>query len=662
MKHARLLAVVLLCVSAVAVPAQAQVVNPRTVEFDPSADHSAVGSDSQPLVQRYDLQMFLVGAAQPFTTASLGKPAAQADGKIRVDFSTLVTPFPLADGSYVARVAAVGPTGSSASDPSNTFAFQSCAVTLGSPSQAFPAGGGAGSVTVNAGSGCSWTATSNASWVVLGPTSGSGTGQGQVNFTVTSNIGTARAATLTIGGQVFSVTQAAAVSCTYGLAGPTTPFAATGGSGTLSVTAGSGCAWTASSNASWLTVQAPGTGSGSGAASFSVAANTTTSTRSATLTAGGQVFTVTQAAAPCTYAITPASQSATQAGGGGSFAVSSSGGCGWSATSSAAWVTVTAPASGSGNGTVSYTVAPNAVMSARTATITAGGQVFTVTQAAAVLCTYGLAGPTTPFAATGGAGTLNVTVGSGCAWTATSNASWLTVQSPGSGNGNGAASFSVAANTTTSARSGALSVGGQVFNVNQAAAAMACSYSLSASSQGFTASGGGGSVNLTAPAGCAWTATNGGATWVTMGTPSGSGARLVTFTVQPNTNVVARTAALTIGGRPFTITQAAAACTYTLSAAASEQLGHAGGNGSVSVSCGTGCAWTAVSSATWVAVAAVSASGSGAGTVTYSVARNSTATARTATIAIGGRTYTVNQDAPNRPTAPKKVRLSVVGG
>ncbi len=88
----------LCALSPIAAAAQTTVTNPKVVEFDPSADHLAVSADGQALVSRYDLQIFLQGAAQPVSTASLGKPAPDADGKIRVDFSTILVGWPLANG------------------------------------------------------------------------------------------------------------------------------------------------------------------------------------------------------------------------------------------------------------------------------------------------------------------------------------------------------------------------------------------------------------------------------------------------------------------------------------------------------------------------------------------------------------------------------------
>ena len=82
-------------------------------------------------------------------------------------------------------------------------------------------------------------------------------------------------------------------------------------------------------------------------------------------------------------------------------------------------------------------------------------------------CTYSLA-PTNASVGSGAAsGSFTVTAAAGCTWSATSNASWLT--SAASGNGNGTASYSVAANTGSTPRTGTLTVGGQSFVVTQAA-------------------------------------------------------------------------------------------------------------------------------------------------------------------------------------------------
>jgi hypothetical protein len=81
-------------------------------------------------------------------------------------------------------------------------------------------------------------------------------------------------------------------------------------------------------------------------------------------------------------------------------------------------------------------------------------------------------------------------------------------------------------------------------------------------------------------------------------------------------------------------------CSYSISPT-SASYGASGGNGSVSVSTTAGCQWTASSNNSWIHVTGGS-SGNGPGTVSYSVDANSGG-ARTGTVTIAGRTFTVNQ-------------------
>jgi hypothetical protein len=83
-------------------------------------------------------------------------------------------------------------------------------------------------------------------------------------------------------------------SCTYALSPASATVGSGAGTSALTVTAGSGCPWSASSNVTWLT--ASRSGAGNGTVTYSVAANDG-STRSATLTVAGQAFVVTQQAA-----------------------------------------------------------------------------------------------------------------------------------------------------------------------------------------------------------------------------------------------------------------------------------------------------------------------------------------------------------------------------
>ena len=89
---------------------------------------------------------------------------------------------------------------------------------------------------------------------------------------------------------------------------------------------------------------------------------------------------ISDVAAGCTFSIAPTSESFPASGGTGSVAVMAPDGCMWTAASNDSWITIASGESGSGNGTVAYSVAANG-SSLRTGTMSIAGQTFTVTQA-----------------------------------------------------------------------------------------------------------------------------------------------------------------------------------------------------------------------------------------------------------------------------------------
>jgi hypothetical protein len=266
----------------------------------------------------------------------------------------------------------------------------------------------------------------------------------------------AQSTTLTIAGQTFTVTEAAA-TCSFSLSSGSQSFPGAGGSASVAVTATPGCSWTATSSATWVTVVTGAAGTGNGSDNYTVAANPTPPARSATLLIGGQSFTVTQSAPGCVVTLSPLSQTFSAAGGTGTIDVSANNGCSWTASSSASWLSVIIGGVGTGDGTISFSVIVNTTASARNATITVGGNVFTVNQAAA--CSFVVSPLTLTPAAAGSSGTLAITTQAGCTWTTATTVSWITVT--GSGTGSGTASYTVAPNTTSSSRLGTLAVAGK---------------------------------------------------------------------------------------------------------------------------------------------------------------------------------------------------------
>jgi hypothetical protein len=82
----------------------------------------------------------------------------------------------------------------------------------------------------------------------------------------------------------------------------------------------------------------------------------------------------------CVLTTSPLSQAFERSGGAAAFNVTTSmNDCSWTATTPADWITITSGSSGTGNGTVSFTVAANSGAD-RSANISVGAQTFKVTQ------------------------------------------------------------------------------------------------------------------------------------------------------------------------------------------------------------------------------------------------------------------------------------------
>ena len=128
---------------------------------------------------------------------------------------------------------------------------------------------------------------------------------------------------------------------------------------------------------------APASGTGTGSVNYTVAANTASAGRTGTLVVGGQTVTISQAGVPpaCAYTVSPLTATYPSAGGSGAVTVATTSACGWTAVSADNWITITSGASGSGNGTVSYSVQANLGLLARSGTLTVAGQTVTISQA-----------------------------------------------------------------------------------------------------------------------------------------------------------------------------------------------------------------------------------------------------------------------------------------
>jgi uncharacterized protein DUF5666/all-beta uncharacterized protein/BACON domain-containing protein len=157
------------------------------------------------------------------------------------------------------------------------------------------------------------------------------------------------------------------------------------------------------------------------------------------------------------------------AGGSGSVAVSAARDCTWAVATDVAWVTITGTRSGQGDGTIAFAVAANPAPAARSGALSVGSESLPLSQAGAP-CRYAITRGSDSIGATGGSLSFQLTTLAGCSWTASPDASWITIRSGGTGNASATVSLGIAANAGQS-RVGHVNVAGQIYTVNQEAAA-----------------------------------------------------------------------------------------------------------------------------------------------------------------------------------------------
>ncbi|HYK17747.1 MAG TPA: BACON domain-containing carbohydrate-binding protein [Bryobacteraceae bacterium] len=261
-------------------------------------------------------------------------------------------------------------------------------------------------------------------------------------------------------------------TCSYTLNPVSTSVGESGGSFSFNVTTQTDCAWSAATSNGWITLASPSSGTGSGKVSFTAAANHTKSVRNGAITVGGVTETISEAAGSASHSLNQTSANVAASGGNENIALTvSPSTASWTAVSNAPWITITSAKSGSGSASVSYSVSANSTGAARPGTLTIAGLTFTVNQAdVSSACSFELSLGAVTSTRQGFVGTVSVTTGSGCKWTAASEASWLTITTGASDTGSGTASYLAAPNTSTSPRTGTLIVAGYTINLTEAGA------------------------------------------------------------------------------------------------------------------------------------------------------------------------------------------------
>jgi hypothetical protein len=374
-----------------------------------------------------------------------------------------------------------------------------CTYVLSATSAVQTAVAATNSVSVTAADQCSWSASNNVPWIsILSGASSNGTGL--VTYSAASNgISLSRTGALTIAGQSFAVVQQG-LACSYSLSPTNHTQSSSSGSNFFVLSTGStGCLWSASTTNPWLHL-VNGSGAGSGDVGYTVDGNTLLTDRVGAITIAGQSFTVTQAAFVCSYGLSATSAVHTVAAATNTVSVTAANQCSWSVSNNIPWVSILSASSngtgsvtyavttgstgclwsasttnpwihlvsgaGAGSSNGGYTVDANPALADRVGVITVEGHSLILTQRA--FCLYSISPTNAAYNFSSSNGTVSVTAGALCSWTASTSNSWIAIGTNGSGTENGAFDYSIAGNPLTSARTGSIVVAGQVLTVTQA--------------------------------------------------------------------------------------------------------------------------------------------------------------------------------------------------
>jgi hypothetical protein len=390
-------------------------------------------------------------------------------------------------------------------------------------------------------------------------------------------------AAVACGSSSTSLVEPSADKCEISVTNNTPEIPASGGNGSLNVATTRDCTWSATADATWVSLTAH-SGQGTATVNYSVLPNPDGTPRRSRLVVAQQEIAITQGAAPCRYAVSPSTVAVDPTQHQVLVALSAPNGCAWSARSDVPWIGVE-PAAGTGSVSVRFTIAANAT-DARTGTVGVGDATVHVAQSAAASaapepqpplpaptpapvpappppvpaptptppapkCTYSIK-PNDYHAGRGPDSiSIDVTAPSGCAWTTTTSATWVTIAAGRSGTGDGTVRLEIPANSGAE-RTASVTIAGITFTLLQNGV---CSFAIK---PGYYDAGRGPDdivIKVTAQTGCTWTAAS-SVSWVTVAQgASGSGDGTVHLSVQPNGGA-ARAVTLTIAGQPFALTQA----------------------------------------------------------------------------------------------------------
>ena len=454
-----------------------------------------------------------------------------------------------------------------------------------------------------------------------------------------------------------SVVGPAGTRCAVSVTNDTPEVAASGGNGSLTVTAARECSWAASTEASWIRLGVTG-GQGAATLNYSVSSNPIGTARRGRVVVAEQSVDITQAAAPCRYEISPATLDVDASRHETSVRLAATDGCRWAGRSGAAWIGNPAPADGTGSATVRIAIEAN-TGPVRIGTLTLGEANVRINQSGPndpappgpqptppappggppPNCSYTVTPTRIAAAAAGEQVAIDVAAPGACTWTASTTTAWIKV-APGAGtSGNGSVRAEVDENPGN-ARTGSITVANRTVTIEQAArSAPSCSYRLEQTRRSVGRGPDAFAVGINAPPGCEWTVSR-EAPWISVvDGHTGSGIGSFRLAVEANGGRP-RAGTVRVATQTFTVEQEGSACSYSIKPDY-YNAGRGPDNIVANVTADSGCAWTTETNADWVTVES-GRSGSGNGVVRLLIPANR-GPARNTLLTIAGHTFTLTQ-------------------
>ena len=423
---------------------------------------------------------------------------------------------------------------------------------------------------------------------------------------------------------------------------PVTRTIAQGGGGAAILTSGSGT-WAAAVSDNWITLNST-SGTAGNPVSYMVSVNPDVEDRVGYVYVAGYTHTITQSGLGATVDTT--SVTVERAGGSGTVHITPTNSrSSWKARPNCDWISVS-PTSGTGEDDVTYYVAPWCEVSTRQGAITVGGNTVTIFQYGSRMalgeksasCDY--YAHVIPVAVNA----LAITT-----WSVTPNASWISVVDAGNGKGGDTVSLAVGENPSYKARTGTVTIGTETFTITQEGRT-ALEFSVSPTTSTASVDGANGLVAVTATPDLPWTAAS-DANWVTLVSKfaSGAGNGNVVYTVSPQSTLYERTATVTVTpeaasglkAKTHKVTQPAATSSLSLN---SYEFAAAGEAVAIEVTVANVVEWKVEGLPSWITMSEA-ADRVGPGTVTLSAEANDAVTARSATVKIANKTFSVSQKA-----------------